>query len=785
MLLSRCKEKAIQRRLFFPFVGGMEVSVHRKPLLPQYVEELLESQVSSVPITVDSYQTFVEHVLKIVEKFWYMEVCGGADQCEFVDLWAHEKYGLIDENPYGEIRYQKTFRSIACKLLVQSHKWRCKECARLSAMLKRRSNKRKDIHQITKALAEKKGKGLVPKQDITVKKADDSGKVHILRNEDKLSLSVGADNSFTLKKGVPAKLSMCSATQSKFSKELEENQLLDLSSAKRQMTEHSVPPAPDHPVSFEKVAPKTYCFSSGAALPRSVGKQPSADDDSMYTASGKATAELEKSGVPVDDDLAHDLMTILKDINLSPAQRQLLEKQSELAANKKSLFMRWHPSLIRYALFVRSTFSEKFTSTGMITLPSGKNLFNFSQVLFRTKDFQKADLNDLLQKLYLRTCDVSKTYHVLLLDEIDISNNLVYQKSNGELIGYVKLSDIKSEMDQLEAYISVGKAITFSPKPYSFLVYIIKGLSFGMRELVGLLDASTVSKETVHDMTWNMIGNLEEKGIKVVAVVSSGSPKTKAFFDLHTPCVKLDSGHVFSTNNLKAKGRLIHFLLDASYLLKEIRNCFEESGSSSPKQKTLTRRDKPIVWGTIVKLFLASNKQSNLSRQNVFLEEYSRKRLSYALEVMSSTVAKDLASRGWDFTSETVGFITQVSDFFQCLLCSEVAEGDSSKNRIPPYTSLSDPRFTKLIAFLGFLCVWKLEVDSIPNLSNEERSKLLLDEVIFEDVEVTVRAFKDAASFLLTEGMKEINPNDFWLEPIGKFLEKGWFGFVQAVNSYT
>lgn len=805
MLLSRCKEKAIQRRLFFPFSGGMEVSVHRKPLPMKDVNELLGGSFPLPPITPDSYQMFVELVMKIVEKFWSMEVCSGADPSESV-MWANECGGRVDENPYGEIRYKRTFRSINCRYLVLSQKWRCRECSRLLSILKKKSVKKSESNQIIKKVPGKvQNRQLTKRNDSKVKEKDaPAPALRIPQNErniPNLSLSIDSNNKFILKGGGTPNLVIASIPQSHITKGSVERIISEpVPSVGQNLANHSVltlnpkihvscrkdgPNAYQNVestveskthVSYEKVGPNTYQTKSLIAP----GQQNVLPGERFFS------AELEKCGVTLDPELSDDFMAVLTKSPLTPVQRQMLDKQVELANTKKTFGMRWHPILLRFALFFRSTSSEKFRTTGMITLPGGRNLFNFSQVLFRISEFQKANVSELFNKVSTPTSDLPKTYHILILDEIEVCRNLVFQKSNGELIGYVKLSDIKTEMDQLEALISVGRATTYNPKSYTMLVYMVKGMSNGMRELVGLLDSSFVSPETVYEKTWDIIGSLEDNGVKVLGVVSNGSSLTRCFFALHTPAMRTESGQIFCTVNTKAHGRLLYYFIDASFLLKEFRNCFEESGSPSPKQKTLTRLHEPIVWSTIVKLYGGSKPPCpNLNAQNVFLTEFSRKRASHAASVMHALVAKDIQSRFWAYTSETIRFINQVHDFFQCLLNSDVSEGKQPKQIVSSYKRLDDPRFTKLVDFLGYLHAWKLEIESIPNLSSEERSRLLLDEAILKDTEMLVKSFRDAVTFLIKEGVKEIYPNSFWIEPIGKFLERGWFGFVQTVCPFN
>lgn len=788
MLLSRCKEKAIQRRVCFPFSGGVEISVHRKQLLSIDVQEHLEGLLPIVPITFVNCPEFIDHALKVVARVWSLEVCGGADVNDLKDQWAYEKGGMIDFNPYGEIRYAMAFRSVQCKLLVKSSNWRCKECMKLYTSLHRRQvlKFQKQLSIATGISSATSNLGSAP--TVSENSKPNTGIVYILPRRDipqNLSLSAISDKVYSLRDGEYSKLPLSSGPQvpvKEFSK------LPSSSGPQLPVKEYSKLPSssgPQLPVKEKtlQTVPRLEYVNLMDMRPNYSGITVSIEEVSKRN----IALELKNFGVTVNEALASDFTEILKGCVLSDIQKLFLEMQIELGNMKKPCEIKWHPTLIRLALMTRTT--SNTAATGVITLPSGKVLFNFSQVLFRIKDVQKADFEQLHTKYLEKPSDRSDIYHVLLLDEIDVHNNLVYQKSNGELIGFVKLSDVKTEVEQLEAFILQKRNIT-RPKHYILLVYMVKSITCGLKEVVGLLDRDMLSREMLYDTTWDIIKSLEENKIKIIGVVLNGSSKLKEFMSLHTPEKKLESGQVYCTVNLKVPNeeRLLFFFIDAAYLLKEIRNCFELSGSTgaanSPNpSRMLTRNKENIDWKTIVKLYLHYKwPSSQIDSQTVFLTDYSRQRASLAAAVFSDAVAKDLQSRFWPYTVETVIFITKVHNFFKCFLDVDVAEGNESAEPLPPYTSIEDPRFAKMLEFIDYLSSWKAEMEERIDLPPSERSRLFLDTEIVDDLEVSFRAFMDVLSFLWSKGTKEVTPNSFWLEPLGKYLKHGWFGFLQIPN---
>jgi len=92
-------------------------------------------------------------------------------------------------------------------------------------------------------------------------------------------------------------------------------------------------------------------------------------------------------------------------------------------------------------------------------------------------------------------------YHVVSFDEMYIRKNLVYVKSTGELVGYVKLDDLAEELRNLENVLSnkaVGTTSTTKPKPplaEKILCYMVKGTSTDVEAIVACYSVANLNKE--------------------------------------------------------------------------------------------------------------------------------------------------------------------------------------------------------------------------------------------------------------------------------------------------
>ena len=83
-------------------------------------------------------------------------------------------------------------------------------------------------------------------------------------------------------------------------------------------------------------------------------------------------------------------------------------------------------------------YNEK-PGTGILVLPSQRTLRDYKNIIRPERGLNPALINDLAEKVKKFT-DLER-YTVLLLDEMKIQENLVWDKHSGELIGFVDLGD--------------------------------------------------------------------------------------------------------------------------------------------------------------------------------------------------------------------------------------------------------------------------------------------------------------------------------------------------------
>ena len=155
-----------------------------------------------------------------------------------------------------------------------------------------------------------------------------------------------------------------------------------------------------------------------------------------------------KDGVHLDQELHSDMKQIILDSTdqihhtYQPDTNQHLfwEQQRKASSLQDSRSMKWHPLVIKWCLYLRHLFSkgyETLQQSGCIKLPSQSTLRDYTHYTEATVGFS-GEVDQHLVDVADLTKDLNK-YVVLIMDEVHIKEELVYDKHKGSLIGFVNL----------------------------------------------------------------------------------------------------------------------------------------------------------------------------------------------------------------------------------------------------------------------------------------------------------------------------------------------------------
>ena len=135
---------------------------------------------------------------------------------------------------------------------------------------------------------------------------------------------------------------------------------------------------------------------------------------------------------------------------------------------------------------------DQKTGTGFLILPSQRRLRDYRNYIRPKRGFNHEIIDELIQKTS-NFSDAEK-HVVLLLDEMKIQENLVWDKHTGELIGYVDLGDEDLNFASLENVETIATHI----------------LVFMLRSVVNPLKFSLASFATTVNHISSVISNILE-----------------------------------------------------------------------------------------------------------------------------------------------------------------------------------------------------------------------------------------------------------------------------------
>ena len=70
------------------------------------------------------------------------------------------------------------------------------------------------------------------------------------------------------------------------------------------------------------------------------------------------------------------------------------------------------------------------------------------------------------------------------------------------------------------------------PTAKKMLSFMVKGVASSLQSVVASYGVHTLTKEDLHTYVWDVIGNLEMNGVRIVSLVCDGSPINRGFIDI-------------------------------------------------------------------------------------------------------------------------------------------------------------------------------------------------------------------------------------------------------------
>ena len=486
---------------------------------------------------------------------------------------------------------------------------------------------------------------------------------------------------------------------------------------------------------------------------------------------------IQDQGILINRSLEEDIRKIMdgQNLNATPHMKFFWEEQMKLLQST-SCGRRYHPQIIRFALSIHGKSPSAYRElreSGALVLPSERTLRDYKNYFPPKAGINTENVDALRKKSASFTGN--QRYVVLVMDEMKIQSDLVFDKNSGDLVGFMDLGDPMTNFACLDDKDMIATHA---------LAFLVRGLCTDVKHIIAYFFTGNVTSYQLMPIFWKVVSTLElSLDLWVVALVNDGASPNRKLFNLHIKlAIDRKCDVVYKTINLFAPSRFIYFFADVPHLMKTARNCLYNSGSGScsrlmwndgqyllfKHKADIFYRDQAVALHVLPKLTL----------EHIVLTSFSKMKVKLATQVLSQSVALALQESGNNEVLGTAEFCRMMNDFFDCTNVRSLHEHQRKRNDLlKPYTAVNDDRFGWLRdVFLQYLENWKsstLQRDD--EYSADDRAKMFLSSQTHEGLQISVHSHIEAIQFLLQQGFQYVLSERFMQDVL-----EDYFGHQRA-----
>ena len=179
--------------------------------------------------------------------------------------------------------------------------------------------------------------------------------------------------------------------------------------------------------------------------------------------------------------------------------------------------MRWHPAMIKWCLYLRHQSSKAYEllrDSSAIALPSQRTLRDYTHHIKASTGFSYEVDQQLAAAAKLTTCEEYEKLVVLLLDEMHVREDLIYEKHSGTLIGFSNLGEINTHLLAFENEIN-GSTAQEESLAKTVMVLMVQGIFTKLQFAYAQFPVAKLTGDLLFDPFWEAISRLERLGLKV------------------------------------------------------------------------------------------------------------------------------------------------------------------------------------------------------------------------------------------------------------------------------
>ena len=158
-------------------------------------------------------------------------------------------------------------------------------------------------------------------------------------------------------------------------------------------------------------------------------------------------------------------------------------------------------------------YHQAIRDSGVLKLPSQRTLRDYTHYADATPGFSHKVDEMLMESAQVKACPERNKCVLLLLDEMHIREELVYDKHTGELIGFSNLDNISNHLSAYEMALSGDEQPPMLAK--SVLVFMVRGLFTKLQFAYAQFPCGALTGEKLYKPFWDAVGRIETCGLKV------------------------------------------------------------------------------------------------------------------------------------------------------------------------------------------------------------------------------------------------------------------------------
>ena len=159
-----------------------------------------------------------------------------------------------------------------------------------------------------------------------------------------------------------------------------------------------------------------------------------------------------------------------------------------------------------------------------IQLPSARTLQDYTHYVEAKLGFLSDVDKMLINAAQISTCPAREKCVILLLDEMHIQEQLIFDKHSGAMIGYTNISDIVTHLNDFESQVDASddEGNEQSHKlAKTMMVFMVRGLFSSLQFPYAQFACADVTGEMLYDPFWEAVRRIETCGLKVATFQSN------------------------------------------------------------------------------------------------------------------------------------------------------------------------------------------------------------------------------------------------------------------------